>query len=109
MIESTDTCSKYKDCSSCTFDTSCGFCFETATVNTSCVLIDTTHMDYASYGRCSETQNVATFAPDYCPSNTAWLIVLGLVSYLFFFAPGNFKFPSEFSRPNRIIDLKVIY
>ena len=88
MIESTDTCSKYKDCSACTFDTSCGFCFETPSVNTSCVLIDSTHMDYAKYGRCSEAQNVATFAADYCPSNTAWLIVLGLVSYLFFFAPG---------------------
>ena len=27
-------------------------------------------------------------ATDYCPTDYAWLIVLGLVSYLFFFAPG---------------------
>jgi len=29
-----------------------------------------------------------TFASDYCPSDAAWLVVLGLCSYLFFFAPG---------------------
>ena len=29
-----------------------------------------------------------TFASDYCPSNYAWLIMVGLVLYLFFFAPG---------------------
>ena len=91
----TDTCAQYSDCSACTFDTSCGFCFvsdtEDLAVNASCVKIDTDHSDYAEYGRCmksDEDLNGVTFAPDYCPSNTAWLIVLGLVSYLFFFAPG---------------------
>ena len=28
------------------------------------------------------------YAYDYCPSSTAWLIILGLGVYLFFFAPG---------------------
>ena len=28
------------------------------------------------------------FAADYCPSDVAWIVVLGLCLYLFFFAPG---------------------
>ena len=60
-------------------------------LNASCVKIDQNNPDFALHGRCSEEQNNVTnvtFAPDYCPSSNAWLIVLGLVSYLFFFAPG---------------------
>ena len=32
--------------------------------------------------------NELQFASDYCPSKVAWLIVVGLVLYLFCFAPG---------------------
>ena len=28
------------------------------------------------------------FAADYCPSEVAWIVVVGLCLYLFFFAPG---------------------
>ena len=89
-----DSCGQYSDCSSCTFDTECGYCYvsdtEALALNASCVKIDPKNPDFALHGRCSEDQNndEVTFAPDYCPSNNAWLIVLGLVSYLFFFAPG---------------------
>lgn len=90
-----DMCSQYKDCSSCTFDTLCGYCFmadptDLAT-NASCVKMNQVKPDFSNYGRCAQgnlTANGLTFASDYCPSNNAWLIVLGLASYLFFFAPG---------------------
>lgn len=92
----TDFLPLLQDCSACTYDPSCGFCFspsaDSLAANASCVQVDNGHSDFAQYGRCTE-QNLAihtdlTFANDYCPSETSWLIILGLASYLFFFAPG---------------------
>jgi len=57
--------------------------------NASCVSISSADADFAKNGRCSQNSTMdINFAPDYCPSNSVWLIILGLVSYLFFFAPG---------------------
>ncbi len=40
--------------------------------------------DFSAQGRCSEAAPDlgVTFAPDYCPSDLAWIVVLGLCSYL---------------------------
>ncbi len=42
--------------------------------------------DFSSEGRCSADLEGDVddlfFAPDYCPSDVAWLVVLGLCSYL---------------------------
>lgn len=57
--------------------------------NASCVSISSADADFAKNGRCGQNSTMdINFAPDYCPSNSVWLIILGLVSYLFFFAPG---------------------
>ena len=59
-------------------------------LNGSCLETSSDDEHVSSYGRCNATDNAADleFVADYCPSHTAWLIVLGLCSYLFFFAPG---------------------
>ena len=43
-------------------------------------------LDPGSHGVPGET--TVLFAADYCPSDVAWIVVLGLCLYLFFFAPG---------------------
>ena len=85
-----------QDCSSCTFDTSCGYCYlepdnsDLLAIDASCVKIDKNESDFAQSGRCANhtVNRSIKFAADYCPTDSAWLIVLGLVTYLFFFAPG---------------------
>ena len=86
----------FQNCGDCTFDSNCGYCYMDPTENSnilaqnaSCVSISSADADFAKNGRCSQNSTMdINFAPDYCPSNSVWLIILGLVSYLFFFAPG---------------------
>jgi SP family myo-inositol transporter-like MFS transporter 13 len=57
------------------------------------VAVSDSHPDEAGYGRCANISAISggetlVFASDYCPSDVAWIVVLGLCSYLFFFAPG---------------------
>ena len=90
-------CPLNKDCGTCIDDhNDCGFCFikpngddEGLASNASCVKVSDKDSKFAEHGRCANPMsNEMKFATDYCPSNTAWLIILGLISYLFFFAPG---------------------
>jgi len=92
-----NSCDKYKDCGSCTYDTACGFCYvipengdQGTAVNGSCVPVSKGSQEYASLGRCAKNSKVedVNFAPDYCPSPYAWTIIVGLCLYLFSFAPG---------------------
>lgn len=90
-------CSDFLTCGSCTSEKLCGFCYlddseQGGVTNGSCLSIDPEAQDFSSQGRCSAVNQSSfehiQFASDYCPSNVAWLTVLGLCSYLFFFAPG---------------------
>ena len=54
-----DKCSTKMDCSSCTFDVDCGYCYvavasDVLASNASCVEKSTAKDAYAAYGRCSE-------------------------------------------------------
>ena len=53
-----NSCDKYKDCGSCTYDTTCGFCYvipengdQGPAVNGSCVPVSKDSQEYASLGR----------------------------------------------------------
>ncbi|XP_059083872.1 proton myo-inositol cotransporter-like isoform X2 [Tigriopus californicus] len=92
-----DACSDFQTCGSCTNQKLCGFCYlddpsQGSVINGSCLTIEPEAPDFSAHGRCSSANQPSLdyilFAPDYCPSNVAWLTVLGLCSYLFFFAPG---------------------
>lgn len=94
-----DVCSTYSNCASCTYDSDCGYCFETPSSsgsdqlygNATCEQKSDDSNDYSLNGRCTKEQvknDTMIYAFDYCPSDYSWLVVLGLCLYLFFFAPG---------------------
>ena len=98
---SSDFCSQYNDCASCTFNSDCGYCFKDSTsggndhlsVSAASCEQKSEQSSYYSYGggKCTEEavkDNNLVYAFDYCPSAYSWVVVLGLCLYLFFYAPG---------------------
>ncbi|XP_011606020.1 proton myo-inositol cotransporter isoform X1 [Takifugu rubripes] len=88
------TCSLYETCQPCMLDPLCGFCYRdngTAVYDSSCVPANQTYTSLASWGRCSNQSEAADglfWAYNYCPTSYSWLVLLGLLLYLAFFAPG---------------------
>lgn len=107
-------CDQYTSCASCSRDPMCGFCFQpspssppngnningSTTIaheaggfgNTICYRVNASHHDQSVLGFCSvDSQEVDSgyiWAYEWCPSSYAWLTMIGMVMYLFFFAPG---------------------
>ncbi len=90
----TSVCNTATSCNDCIRTGGCGFCFEnsiSSIVNGSCFPVNTysNHTDFpALYGPCSAESETTAWADNWCPTDYSWLIILGLVSYLFCFAPG---------------------
>ncbi|CAJ1056132.1 proton myo-inositol cotransporter-like isoform X1 [Xyrichtys novacula] len=88
------TCGHYEFCEPCMLDPGCGFCFlenGTTVYDSSCVPVNETSKDRAAWGRCSnQTEETASpiWAYNYCPTSYSWVILMGLMLYLAFFAPG---------------------
>ncbi|XP_076863681.1 solute carrier family 2 member 13b isoform X2 [Brachyhypopomus gauderio] len=88
------TCTHYGFCENCMLDPNCGFCYnENASVilNSSCERVDPANTEEAVSGRCSNAtqENPDVFwAYNYCPTPYSWVVLLGLILYLAFFAPG---------------------
>uniref|UniRef100_A0A8C1Z9V4 Proton myo-inositol cotransporter n=1 Tax=Cyprinus carpio TaxID=7962 RepID=A0A8C1Z9V4_CYPCA len=88
------TCITYGFCESCMLNPDCGFCYGkngTAVVESSCMPVDTANTEAAAVGRCSNgtQESLGVFwAYNYCPTSYSWIVLLGLVLYLAFFAPG---------------------
>uniref|UniRef100_H3D887 Proton myo-inositol cotransporter n=1 Tax=Tetraodon nigroviridis TaxID=99883 RepID=H3D887_TETNG len=88
------TCSLYENCQPCMLDPLCGFCYRdngTAVYDSSCVPVNQTYTNLAAWGRCSNQTGAAGeafWAYNYCPTSYSWLVLLGLLLYLAFFAPG---------------------
>uniref|UniRef100_T1KLZ7 Major facilitator superfamily (MFS) profile domain-containing protein n=1 Tax=Tetranychus urticae TaxID=32264 RepID=T1KLZ7_TETUR len=93
-----DICSIQTSCRSCIARPECGFCFSDYPPweNGSCLLTARTPQSEwdeskSQYGTCSNGTIVPkklVWAYDWCPSKYAWLTIMGLCLYLFFFAPG---------------------
>ncbi|XP_041794925.1 proton myo-inositol cotransporter-like isoform X3 [Chelmon rostratus] len=88
------TCRLYGSCESCMLDPGCGFCYRengTGVYDASCVPVSQAPTDHAAWGRCSN-QTEATDSPiwayNYCPTSYSWIVLMGLILYLAFFAPG---------------------
>ncbi|XP_071389223.1 proton myo-inositol cotransporter-like isoform X2 [Centroberyx affinis] len=88
------TCTLYGSCDRCMLDPACGFCYRengTRVYDSSCIPVNQASTEHAAWGRCSN-QTEATDSPlwayDYCPTSYSWVVLLGLILYLAFFAPG---------------------
>uniref|UniRef100_A0A8D0AA12 Proton myo-inositol cotransporter n=3 Tax=Sander lucioperca TaxID=283035 RepID=A0A8D0AA12_SANLU len=88
------TCRLYGSCELCMLDPDCGFCYRengTGVYDSSCVPVNQVSTEDAAWGRCSN-QTEATDSPiwayNYCPTSYSWVVLLGLILYLAFFAPG---------------------
>ncbi|XP_036376187.1 proton myo-inositol cotransporter-like isoform X2 [Megalops cyprinoides] len=88
------TCSRYGSCEPCMLDPACGFCYRensSSVFATSCVPISPAYTGQAAWGRCSnatQTKDGTYWAYNYCPTSYSWIVLLGLILYLAFFAPG---------------------
>ncbi|KAJ8006892.1 hypothetical protein DPEC_G00111930 [Dallia pectoralis] len=88
------TCAKHMLCELCMLDPGCGFCYlenSTAVFSSSCLPVNTASTEKSAWGRCSNTTQLRDhtyWAYNYCPSSYSWVVLLGLVLYLAFFAPG---------------------
>ncbi|XP_065812981.1 proton myo-inositol cotransporter isoform X3 [Labrus bergylta] len=88
------TCRLYGSCKLCMLDPDCGFCFQengTRVFDSSCIPVNEASKEHAAWGRCSnqtEEADSPIWAYNYCPTSYSWIILLGLILYLAFFAPG---------------------
>uniref|UniRef100_A0A8C7LFD5 Solute carrier family 2 member 13b n=1 Tax=Oncorhynchus kisutch TaxID=8019 RepID=A0A8C7LFD5_ONCKI len=88
------SCTLYGSCQPCMLDPDCGFCYRengSTIYNSSCIPVNQTSTDEAAWGRCSNLSQVSDgslWAYNYCPTSYSWIVLLGLILYLAFFAPG---------------------
>ncbi|XP_026095303.1 proton myo-inositol cotransporter-like [Carassius auratus] len=88
------TCITYGFCESCMLNPDCGFCYGkngTVVIESSCLPVDVANTGAAAAGRCSNgtQESLGVFwAYNYCPTSYSWIVLLGLILYLAFFAPG---------------------
>ncbi|KAK3517527.1 hypothetical protein QTP70_012602 [Hemibagrus guttatus] len=80
-----------RSCELCMLDPGCGFCYQqnsTAVFASSCVPVNQASTERAAWGRCSNSSSNSLWAYNFCPTSYSWLVLLGLILYLAFFAPG---------------------
>ncbi|XP_035498701.2 proton myo-inositol cotransporter isoform X3 [Scophthalmus maximus] len=88
------TCRQYGFCEFCMLDPNCGFCYRengTGVYDSSCVPTNQASTDHAAWGRCSnqtEADGSPIWAYNFCPTSYSWVVLMGLILYLAFFAPG---------------------
>lgn len=87
-------CNQYSVCSACARNPECGFCFTSSSnsslvASATCLHVNSSHHDQSMVGNCSTgSASDHIWAYEWCPSAYSWVTVLGMVMYLFFFAPG---------------------
>uniref|UniRef100_A0A3Q3JNI4 Proton myo-inositol cotransporter n=1 Tax=Monopterus albus TaxID=43700 RepID=A0A3Q3JNI4_MONAL len=83
-----------RSCEHCMLDSNCGFCYRenaSGVYDSSCVPVNQASSDHAAWGSCSNQTEAADspfWAYNYCPTSYSWIVLLGLILYLAFFAPG---------------------
>lgn len=87
-------CNQFSACSACSRNPECGFCFTPSSnssliASATCLHVNSSHHDQSIMGNCSiGSASDHIWAYEWCPSAYSWVTVLGMVMYLFFFAPG---------------------
>ncbi|XP_056311215.1 proton myo-inositol cotransporter [Danio aesculapii] len=88
------SCAAHLSCEPCMLDPGCGYCYQensTAVFASSCVPVNPASTERAAWGKCSNTTHLpdsGIWAYNFCPTSYSWVVLLGLVLYLAFFAPG---------------------
>jgi len=88
-------CYMFQNCADCMQSSSCGYCFIKSAKNqieySSCLPINETNPQVAVNGRCRNENETSkfSFAPNYCPTKYSVMALIGMISYLIFFAPGD--------------------
>ncbi|KAL0968630.1 hypothetical protein UPYG_G00269370 [Umbra pygmaea] len=88
------SCTLYGSCEPCILDPGCGFCYRengTTIYDSTCLPANPSLAESAAWGRCSNVSQASDesfWAYNYCPTPYSWLVLLGLILYLAFFAPG---------------------
>ena len=90
------TCSSVSDCIGCVARSECGFCFTKGgnELRSTCLPVDANDLDRSLVGWCSADYNRTQlpsrpiFSARNCPSDYAYLIIVGLILYLIAFACG---------------------
>lgn len=88
---SSGICGNFSTCSSCTGVSGCGYCYipEAPTSNSTCLPANANNLDVSLVGNCQQTTGTPfVWAYNWCPSRYSWMTIVGLLLYLFFFAPG---------------------
>lgn len=88
---SSGICGNFSTCSSCTGVSGCGYCYipEAPTSNSTCLPANANNLDVSLVGNCQQTAGTPfVWAYNWCPSRYSWMTIVGLLLYLFFFAPG---------------------
>ncbi|KAG8174847.1 hypothetical protein JTE90_002393 [Oedothorax gibbosus] len=85
-------CNTFSTCSGCIDSSACGYCFTdfgNGTYDGAC-LMSLPNRDASVQGLCNTTDLLphVTWAYQWCPSVYSWMTFVGLLAYLFFFAPG---------------------
>lgn len=91
----TTSCQGYSFCESCVENSQCGFCYiddGNGPVNGSCLSTHGDDTSCSNVGRCVaaaiDNEPNLIYSYQYCPTNYAWMGIMGLGLYLMFFAPG---------------------
>ncbi|KAH7974543.1 hypothetical protein HPB49_016509 [Dermacentor silvarum] len=93
VVPSSGICGNFSTCSSCTESSGCGYCFipDAPTSNSTCLPVNANNLDVSLVGSCQQAAAAPfVWAYNWCPSRYAWMTIMGLILYLFFFAPGTF-------------------
>lgn len=91
IVPSSGICGNFSTCASCTGASACGYCYipGAPTGNSTCLPANPNSLDVSLVGSCQQpTAAPFVWAYNWCPSRYSWMTILGLVLYLFFFAPG---------------------
>lgn len=88
-------CYLHSTCEPCMLDKHCGYCYmqdNNGTVFDSSCVPTSNDRKHSTLGRCKNNSSTSEhgpfFAENYCPTQYSWMALLGLVFYLFCFAPG---------------------
>ncbi|KAG1701290.1 Proton myo-inositol cotransporter [Nymphon striatum] len=77
-------------CGSCIHDQGCGYCSYQSGNESSCLPTNSESNDHSSMGTCNSTSlpSGTTWAYNWCPTSYSAIMFIGMIMYLFFFAPG---------------------
>ncbi|XP_021001952.1 proton myo-inositol cotransporter isoform X3 [Parasteatoda tepidariorum] len=86
-------CHTFSSCAGCIDNSACGYCYteyQNGTLDGTCLKRNATYQILSDGGLC-DNGNLpphVTWTYEWCPTKYSWITFLGLMLYLFFFAPG---------------------